>query len=177
MCALQALCILKLTLILHNSVLYVYVYAHDYAHVYVYVYKYAQVFVHLHAYVLCMFMCICLCIGMYVYIYMYICIVVHVDVDVDVDVYVHIYMDLDISAFGAAFVFYVRVVLCTVDSVAKAAFLKRNGFNHSRENLNLNAPKRTAFGFRHTYPLHQAAKEKDWHMVRLLPLACVRKTC
>ncbi|CAE7578788.1 ugt-48 [Symbiodinium sp. CCMP2592] len=47
-------------------------------------------------------------------------------------------------------------------------FLKKNGFRSRQHDVSLNAPKRTALGLRCTYPLHQAAKMKDWHMVELL---------
>ncbi|CAE7858098.1 ugt-48 [Symbiodinium microadriaticum] len=47
-------------------------------------------------------------------------------------------------------------------------FLKKHGFRSRLETECLNAPKRTALGLRRTYPLHQAAKMKDWHMVELL---------
>ncbi|CAE7226107.1 PRP28 [Symbiodinium microadriaticum] len=45
-------------------------------------------------------------------------------------------------------------------------FLKKNGFSHAVADLN--SPKRTVFGFRRTFPVHHAAKQKDWDMVILL---------
>ncbi|OLP99051.1 hypothetical protein AK812_SmicGene18435 [Symbiodinium microadriaticum] len=48
------------------------------------------------------------------------------------------------------------------------AFLRKHGFKHSEENLNLNLPKRSVFGLVWTYPLHEAAKERDWQMVGFL---------
>ena len=45
---------------------------------------------------------------------------------------------------------------------------RKHGFKHSEENLNLNLPKRSAFGLCWTYPLHEAAKERDWQMVGFL---------
>mmetsp|Transcript_51841 Transcript_51841/g.120941 ORF Transcript_51841/g.120941 Transcript_51841/m.120941 type:complete len:157 (-) Transcript_51841:37-507(-) len=44
-------------------------------------------------------------------------------------------------------------------------FLKKHGF---RADGGVNAAKLSLLGFRCTYPLHQAAQEKDWHMVCLL---------
>eukprot|EP00439_Symbiodinium_sp_Y106_P025131 s3907_g3.t1 len=45
-------------------------------------------------------------------------------------------------------------------------FLKKHGFSHTVADLN--SPKRIGFGFRRTFPLHHAAKQKDWDMVALL---------
>mmetsp|Transcript_58630 Transcript_58630/g.121724 ORF Transcript_58630/g.121724 Transcript_58630/m.121724 type:complete len:153 (-) Transcript_58630:350-808(-) len=56
-------------------------------------------------------------------------------------------------------------------------FLKKHGFNSCREDLGLNLPKRHAFGFRRTYPLHQAVQKKDWRMVQLLLQFGADPTC
>ena len=47
-------------------------------------------------------------------------------------------------------------------------FLKARGFDTYDDKLNLNAPKRSLWGFCCTYPLQEAAAEKNWKMVRLL---------
>ena len=47
-------------------------------------------------------------------------------------------------------------------------FLKARGFDTNDDKLNLNAPKKSLWGFGCTYPLQEAAAEKNWKMVRLL---------
>ncbi|CAE7813562.1 unnamed protein product [Symbiodinium sp. CCMP2456] len=56
-------------------------------------------------------------------------------------------------------------------------FLNKHGFNSCREDLGLNMPKRHAFWFRRTYPLHQAVQKKDWRMVKLLLQFGADPTC
>ncbi|CAE7895473.1 unnamed protein product [Symbiodinium necroappetens] len=65
-----------------------------------------------------------------------------------------------------------------VDSKADVLdFLKKHGFNCCREDLRLNMPKKHAFGFRRTYPLHQAVQNQDWPMVKLLLQFGADPTC
>ena len=65
-----------------------------------------------------------------------------------------------------------------VDSKADVLdFLKKHGFNCCREDLRLNMPKKRAFGFRRTYPLHQAVQNQDWPMVKLLLQFGADPTC
>ncbi|CAE7797499.1 unnamed protein product [Symbiodinium sp. CCMP2592] len=56
-------------------------------------------------------------------------------------------------------------------------FLKKHGFSSCREDLGLNMPKMHAFGFRRTYPLHQAVQKKDWRMVQIMLQFGADPTC